>query len=81
MLSGSTKKKTIIGIDYSLTSPAVCVNGKKFYFLTSKKKWQDKWKLTDPETLKDLPDNPDQKGDKRKMLFGDFIKKANFPNL
>ena len=34
------KKKTIIGIDYSLTSPAVCVNGKKFYYLTSKKKWQ-----------------------------------------
>ena len=42
MLSGSTKtKKTIIGIDYSLTSPAVCVNdGKlKFYYLTTKKKW------------------------------------------
>ena len=41
-LSGSTKtKKTIIGIDYSLTSPAVCVNdGKlKFYYLTTKKKW------------------------------------------
>ena len=40
-LSGSTKKtKTIIGIDYSLTSPAVCVNdGKlKFYYLTTKKK-------------------------------------------
>ena len=44
MLNGSTKKKTktIIGIDYSLTSPAVCVNGKKFYYLTSKKKWQVK---------------------------------------
>ena len=43
MLSGSTKKKkTIIGIDYSLTSPAVCVNGKKFYYLTNKKKWQVK---------------------------------------
>ena len=41
-LSGSTKTKTIIGIDYSLTSPAVCVNGKKFYYLTSKKKWQVK---------------------------------------
>ena len=43
-LSGSTKKKTktIIGIDYSLTSPAVCVNGKKFYYLTNKKKWQVK---------------------------------------
>ena len=41
-LSVSTKtKKTIIGIDYSLTSPAVCVNdGKlKFYYLTTKKKW------------------------------------------
>ena len=45
MLSGSTKtKKTIIGIDYSLTSPAVCVNdGKlKFYYLTTKKKWLGK---------------------------------------
>ena len=43
MLSGSIKKKkTIIGIDYSLTSPAVCVNGKKFYYLTNKKKWQVK---------------------------------------
>ena len=42
MSNGSTKKKTktIIGIDYSLTSPAVCVNGNKFYYLTSKKKWQ-----------------------------------------
>ena len=44
MSNGSTKKKTktIIGIDYSLTSPAVCVNGKKFYYLTNKKKWQVK---------------------------------------
>ena len=34
-------KKTKIGIDYSLTSPAVCVNngGLMFYYLTSKKKW------------------------------------------
>ena len=42
MLSGSTKKKkTIIGIDYSLTSPAVCVNNGNlmFYYLTTKKKW------------------------------------------
>jgi len=36
--------KTIIGIDYSLTSPAVCVNidgdaGLMFYYLTNKKKW------------------------------------------
>ena len=39
-----TKTKTIIGIDYSLTSPAVCVNdGKlKFYYLTTKKKWLGK---------------------------------------
>ena len=46
MSNGSTKKKTktIIGIDYSLTSPAVCVNidgdaGLMFYYLTSKKKY------------------------------------------
>jgi len=37
--------KTIIGIDYSLTSPAVCINidgdaGLMFYYLTNKKKWQ-----------------------------------------
>ena len=44
-LSGSTTvTKTIIGIDYSLTSPAVCVNidgdaGLMFYYLTTKKKW------------------------------------------
>ena len=34
--------KKIIGIDYSLTSPAVCViDGEKlnFYYLTSKKKY------------------------------------------
>jgi len=35
------KTKTIVGIDYSLTSPAVCIdNGNlMFYYLTSKKKW------------------------------------------
>ena len=40
-LSGSTKTKTIIGIDYSLTSPAVCINDGNlmFYYLTNKKKW------------------------------------------
>ena len=40
--SGQTSPKTIIGIDYSLTSPAICVNhnGKlNFYYLTSKKKY------------------------------------------
>ena len=36
--------KTIIGIDYSLTSPPICVNidgdaGLMFYYLTNKKKW------------------------------------------
>ena len=45
MLNGSIKnktKKTIIGIDYSLTSPAVCIDGKKYYYLTNKKKWLGK---------------------------------------
>ena len=49
--------------------------------LSSRKRLQKKWKLSDPASLKDLPDNPDQKGDKRKMLFGDFIKKVRDPNL
>jgi Holliday junction resolvasome RuvABC endonuclease subunit len=42
MKSGQTTvTKTIIGIDYSLTSPAICVNNGNlmFYYLTSKKKW------------------------------------------
>jgi len=37
-----TKLKTIVGIDYSLTSPAVCINNEgeyMFYYLTSKKKY------------------------------------------
>ena len=46
MSNGSTKTKTIVGIDYSLNSPAVCIstNGGTafsdcyFYYLTSKKK-------------------------------------------
>ena len=42
-LNGSTKKtkKITIGIDYSLTSPAVCINDGNlmFYYLTNKKKW------------------------------------------
>jgi len=39
--SGQTKTKTTIGIDYSLTSPAVCLdNGNlMFFYLTNKKKW------------------------------------------
>src|SRR6056300_1091110 len=43
MKSGQTTvTKTIIGIDYSLTSPAVCINDEgelMFYYLTNKKKW------------------------------------------
>ena len=49
--------------------------------LSSRKRWQKKWKLSDPETLKDIPDSPDLGNDKRKLLFGDFIKKAKYPNL
>jgi len=36
------KTKTIIGIDYSLTSPAICINSDNnfmFYYLTNKKKY------------------------------------------
>jgi len=39
---GQTKPKTIVGIDYSLTSPAICVNHNdklNFYYLTNKKKY------------------------------------------
>ena len=43
--SGQTSRKTIIGIDYSLTSPAICIADEsfefskcEFYYLTSKKK-------------------------------------------
>ena len=43
--SGQTNPKTIIGIDYSLTSPAICITTdfvfekSKFYYLTNKKKY------------------------------------------
>ena len=44
-LSGQTNQKTIIGIDYSLNSPAICIADNSFdfkkcsfHFLTSKKK-------------------------------------------
>ena len=43
--SGQTNPKTIIGIDYSLTSPAICVTkdfifeNSQFYYLTNKKKY------------------------------------------
>ena len=36
-----TKPNTKVGIDYSLTSPAICINDGQlnFYYLTTKKKW------------------------------------------
>ena len=43
--SGQMNPKTIIGIDYSLTSPAICITtdfvfkNSKFYYLTNKKKY------------------------------------------
>ena len=40
--TNNQKPKTIVGIDYSLTSPAVCINNEgeyMFYYLTSKKKY------------------------------------------
>ena len=43
--SGLTNPKTIIGIDYSLTSPAICITkdfifeNSQFFFLTNKKKY------------------------------------------
>ena len=35
--------------------------------------------LSNPDSYKHLPDNPDLS--KGKVLYGDFIKKANNPNL
>ena len=61
MLNGSIKTKTIIGIDYSLTSPAICVmNGDKlnFYYLTSKKKYDGKMADNIEGQLHDDWDNP-----------------------
>ena len=43
--SGQTSPKTIIGIDYSLTSPAICITkdfkfeNSQFFYLTNKKKY------------------------------------------
>ena len=53
--------------------------------LTNKKKRQagkDKKHIapisfSNPETLKDLPDNPDVKVNRNKILFGEFLKKSN----
>ena len=55
------KTKTIIGIDYSLTSPAICVmNGEKlnFYYLTNKKKYDGKMSDNIEGQLHDEWDNP-----------------------
>ena len=52
---------TIIGIDYSLTSPAICVmNGDKlnFYYLTNKKKYDGKMSDNIEGQLHDDWDNP-----------------------
>ena len=54
-------KKKIIGIDYSLTSPAVCViDGEQlnFYYLTSKKKYDGKMSDNIEGQLHDDWDNP-----------------------
>jgi len=43
--TSNQKPKTIVGIDYSLTSPAICVNHNGdlfFYYLTNKKKYLGK---------------------------------------
>ena len=59
--SGLMKTKTIIGIDYSLTSPAICVmNGEKlnFYYLTNKKKYDGKMADNIEGQLHDDWDNP-----------------------
>jgi len=43
--TNNQKPKTIVGIDYSLTSPAICVNHNGdlfFYYLTNKKKYLGK---------------------------------------
>ena len=56
-----TKTKKIIGIDYSLTSPAICVmDGDKlnFYYLTSKKKYDGKMSDNIEGQLHDEWDTP-----------------------
>jgi len=48
-----TVTKTIVGIDYSLTSPALCINidgdaGLMFYYLTNKKKYTGMIRMMTP---------------------------------
>ena len=61
-LNGLTKtKKKIIGIDYSLTSPAICViddDKLNFYYLTNKKKYDGKMSDNIEGQLHDDWDNP-----------------------
>ena len=45
--------------------------------LTSRKNRLSGISFSDPETIKDLPNNPDVKVEKRKILFGEFRKKIN----
>ena len=51
------------------------MNSKKENLLDERRK-KMKVNLSDPATLKDLPHNPDQRLDKKKILYGDYIKKA-----
>jgi len=58
---GKTTPKTIVGIDYSLTSPAICVakdDKLNFYYLTSKKKYDGKMAENIEGQLHDEWDNP-----------------------
>ena len=58
---GKTTPKTIVGIDYSLTSPAICVakdDKLNFYYLTSKKKYDGKMAENIEGQLHDEFDNP-----------------------
>ena len=43
----------------------------------NKKKDVEPISFSNPNSLKDLPDNPDVELQKGKMLFGDFMKKGN----
>ena len=35
----------IVGIDYSITSPSICIDGNLFYFITPKKKFAEDWNV------------------------------------
>ena len=45
-----------------------------------KKKDAEPISFSNPNSVKDIPNNPDVKVNPKKMLFGDFIKKGT-PNL